>query len=352
MKRATLDDTPGEDGGLYFASQSARPSFSTGCYMLDLEMGDGFSEGQAINIVGASSTGKSILVMEAAAEFVEKFGPKCVVRIKDAENAYDLGYFDSIGIPVECIEMVSCREGDKHYVPNTVEAVQKDVFKQVQRSKKKKLHIFYAVDSWDSLTDEQEYTTDMSDSSSYASKAKAGSEFGRRLWHDLPEANLTLILVSQVRDNVGVTYGPKHKRSGGNWLEFYCSQVLWLFPDSTKGLNKIEGTRGGVKRKYGSWTKAISKKNRRTGECEPVFVPIIKGYGIDDLMACVRFLIEVGKTDVQFDSKTAAVKYMNSCWKFDQEKYAEELRDVKKSIRPIWDRIVKDFTPRRKKRRG
>lgn len=346
MRRVQFEDEPGVDGGLYFASQSARPYFSTGCYMLDLEMGNGLSEGQAINIVGASSTGKSILVMEAAAEFVKKFGPKCIVRIKDAENAYDLGYFASIGIPTDCIEMISCVEGEKYYVPNTVEAVQKDVFEQIKRSKKKKLHIFYAVDSWDALTDEQEYDRDMSSATYAMTKAKAGSEFGRRLWHDLPEANLTLILVSQIRDNVGVTYGPKHKRSGGNWMEFYCSQVLWLFPDSTK----IESTRGGVKRKYGSWTKAISKKNRRTGECEPVFVPIVKGYGIDDLMACVRFLIEVGKTDAQFDSKTDAVKYMNSCWKFDQEKYREELVAVKKSIRPIWDQIVSDFAPRRKKR--
>ncbi len=346
MQRVQFEDEPGVDGGLYFASQSARPYFSTGCYMLDLEMGGGFSEGQAINLVGASSSGKSIVVIEAAAAFLAKF-KKSIARIHDAENAYDKGYLKSIGIPVDQIEFTSRDEKDENYVANTVEAIQKDVYKQIARSKKKKLHIFYAVDSWDSLTDEQEYDKDMSDSASYSSKAKAGSEFGRRLWHDLPEANLTLLLVSQVRDNIGVTYGPKHKRSGGNWLEFYCSQVVWLYLDSTK----MESTRGGVKRKYGAWVRAVSKKNRRTGECEPVYIPIVKGYGVDDLMACVRFLIEVGKTDAQFDSKTMAVKYMNSCWKFDESKYRQELAEVKKSIRPIWDQIVSDFAPRRQRQR-
>lgn len=346
MTRATFDDKPGEDGGLYFASQSARPYFSTGCYMLDLEMGGGFSEGQAINLVGASGSGKSIIVIEAAAAFLVKF-KKSIVRIHDAENAYDAGYLRSIGIPVDRIEFTSRDEKDENYVANTVEAVQRDVDKQIARSKKKKLHIFYAADSWDMLTDEKERDRDISDATYAMTKAKAGSEFARRLWLDMPDSNLTLLIVSQIRDNVGVIYGPKHKRSGGNWIEFCCSQVVWLYPDSTK----IESTRGGVKRKYGAWAKAVSKKNRRTGECEPVFVPIIKGYGVDDLMACVRFLIEVGKTDVQFDSKTAAVKYMNSCWKFDQATYAEELREVKKSIRPIWDQIVRDFAPRRMKER-
>jgi len=358
MKRVLFDDDePGEDGGLYFASESTRPSFSTGCFMLDLEMGE-YSEGQLINIIGDTSTGKSLFVAEAAAEFLAKFGKKAIVRVKDTEDAWDFGYLSSIGIPTDSIELIENRQGHKGYVANTVEAVQDDVKIQLKRSRKKNIHILYVIDSWDVLTNDQEFSKKIRESDSFSSKAKIGGEWARRLWHEMPSAKVTIIIVSQLRDSMDM-YGPKYRRSGGKWLDFYCSQILWLFKDG----KPIESRRGGVKRNYGRWTRALSTKNRRTGDCEPVYVPIIKGFGVDNLMACVRFLIEVRKCSTQWGpddndeesgekaAKAKAQKYLSSCWQFDQDRYDEELTDMKKAIVPIWSRIVRDFQPRRKKRR-
>lgn len=350
MKRAHFDDDPAVDGGLYFESTSTRPRFSTGCTPLDLEV-QGLSKDQLINVVGDSSTGKSLLMCEWAATFMATF-PGSIVRIKDVEDAYDEGYLRSIGIPMDAIEMVENKDGEPGYVANTVEGVQKDIFKQLARSQKTGEHILYIIDSWDVLSEEQEQDKEIGKSKSRANKAKVGSEFGRRLWHEMASAHVTIIIVSQIRDNIGVMFGPKYRRSGGNWFDFLCSQVFWLFQDSTA----IERTHKGVKRKYGRWTRVRCSKNRKTGDCEDVYMPIIKGYGVDDLMACTRYLIEVGKAEDQWDgnadeAKTQAKKYMNSCWKYDAEKYASELSEMAEVVKKVHGQIMKDFRVRRKKDR-
>ena len=67
------------------------------------------------------------------------------------------------------------------------------------------------------------------DQGSYSlEKQKKMSELFRRLTSDLAKTRLTLVVISQIRDNIGVIFGKKSKRAGGKALDFYASQVLWF----------------------------------------------------------------------------------------------------------------------------
>jgi RecA/RadA recombinase len=68
---------------------------------------------------------------------------------------------------------------------------------------------------------------------------------------------MCLIIISQIRDKIGVMFGEKHSRSGGKALDFYASLIVWLTE-----LKKIQKTIKGVKRSIGISVKAKEKKNQ------------------------------------------------------------------------------------------
>ena len=55
------------------------------------------------------------------------------------------------------------------------------------------------------------------------------SEFFKTQTGKFADKNASLIIVSQVRENLNAgMFGKKHKRSGGKALDFYAHTVLWL----------------------------------------------------------------------------------------------------------------------------
>jgi hypothetical protein len=95
------------------------------------------------------------------------------------------------------------------------------------------------------------------------------------------------LVISQVRVNIGVTFGEKYHRSGGKAMDFYASQILWL-----SHMGTIVVKRNGFKRIVGVRVRARCKKNKLIapfGECEFI---IRFGYGIDSNAANSAFLTE------------------------------------------------------------
>jgi hypothetical protein len=73
---------------------------------------------------------------------------------------------------------------------------------------------FVVVDSLDALSDRSEMDRDIDEGSYGANKAKKMSEMFRRLTQTMSDKNVTLLIVSQVRDKIGAMFGAKHTRTG------------------------------------------------------------------------------------------------------------------------------------------
>ena len=123
-----------------------------------------------------------------------------------------------------------------------------------------------------------------------AAKAKKLSELFRRLVRKLKRQNVCVLVISQVRDNIGAMFGEKHSRSGGKALDFYASQILWLAHLKTvkRTINKIE-------RPTGIMVRARCKKNKIGLPFRQADFSLRFGYGIEDTECSQEFLQTVGK---------------------------------------------------------
>src|ERR1700760_3438075 len=85
-------EAPKSTGGLYFGKPRTDMQFiSSGSTMLDLALGGGWARRRIANVVGDSSSGKTLLMIEMAANFVMQ-EPKARIRYREAEEAFDDNY--------------------------------------------------------------------------------------------------------------------------------------------------------------------------------------------------------------------------------------------------------------------
>ncbi|MBW2632186.1 MAG: hypothetical protein JRC90_10625 [Deltaproteobacteria bacterium] len=117
-------------------------------------------------------------------------------------------------------------------------------------------------------------------------KAAINSQDLRRLLTPLRRTGSILIIINQTRANLGFGYAEK-TQSGGKALTFYAGIVMW---SSVKG--KIIKTIKGKPRQIGTYCDVRIQKNRITGKDRRVIVPIYWSCGIDDIGACVDFLVD------------------------------------------------------------
>lgn len=265
--------------GLYFAQDKTTLKFiNTGCLLLDLVIGGGWPLGRIVNIVGDKSTGKTLLAMEAAANFLRQY-PDGLVVYKECESAFDPEYAKALGIPVDRFELDQGRI-------RTVEALIKDV--DIWIKNKKKPPTLYVIDSLDAISDDAEMERDITKGTYGAAKPKLLSEFFRTRNADL--GNMCLMIISQVRDNLNAgLFGKKHVRSGGKALDFFASVVMWLYKlkDEVKTIHNI-------KRVVGVHIKAKNDKNKVSLPFRECQFLIRFGYGIEDRQASIDFLAEAG----------------------------------------------------------
>lgn len=263
-------------GGNYFANPKSSIQFITsGSTLLDLALGGGWAENRISNIVGDKSTGKTLLCIEAAANFAIKY-PKGRIRYRESEAAFDKKYAQALGMPIDRIDF-----GKRDRI-ETVEDLFEDLTKIIAGAKQKELVI---VDSLDALSDRSEMDRDIDEGSYGANKAKKMSELFRRLTQQMSDADVTLIIVSQVRDKIGAMFGAKHTRTGGRALDFYASQVLML-----AHLGRITKTIRGLSRATGVKVKGKLDKNKISLPFREAEFPIHFGYGINDAQSCIDWL--------------------------------------------------------------
>jgi len=326
-------DSPPDVIDIWGARESEVPRFSSGCTVLDCVLGGGWGAGRTINLVGDSATGKTLLATESIPNFWELF-PDGDVHFAESEGAFDMSYAHNLGIDVDRIVFPEVY---------TVEDVVEDLDKLlVKRSKP----LLYIVDSLDALTDRKTQGMDIDETGwgRTTAKASAVSQWFAKQNQALVRANVTLMIVSQVRSNIGVTFGDKLKRSGGKALQFYASQVLWL-----AHLSQLKKTRKGVERVVGVEIRAKCKKNKLGPAHRTCDFPLMFGYGIEDVKAGLDFLVAVKRTDALGMSVEEAKTLASKLGKLDDTAYEEERSSVAKAVKEVWSGIELDFKPLRRK---
>lgn len=219
----------------------------------------------------------TLLAIEASANFAIA-EPKGKIRYREAESAFDNNYAAALGFPLEQVDFGEPIE--------TIEDFFEDLQKVTEGAKGPEL---YVVDSLDALSDRAEMERDIDQGSYGAEKAKKLSQLFRRCVSGLAEKDITLMIISQVRENIGaMPFAKKYTRSGGKALNFYSSQVAWL-----SQLGKLDKTVSNVKRITGVKIKAAIEKNKVGLPYRDAEFSVIFGYGIDDWKACADFWKQV-----------------------------------------------------------
>ena len=278
----------------------------TGSDLFDLIGGNGVPWGKMINIVGDNSTGKTLLASEIIATAYKKYGKNLVWFYDDAEAGYSFDSKAIWGIDIVA-EDSKCSE--------TLEDFQCTLDKMLDKLKSEQKFI-YILDSFDSLTTLEEL--DHVDKKNKAiekgtkipgsygqSKSKGSSEFFRVMRRKLKDKNCLLIIVSQVRENIGVMFGAKYARMGGKALDFYSAQIFWL----------------AVAEKYddGISVKIKNTKNKVGKPFRVTLVDIIFDYGVDNVSSNLNFLYDL-KTPT--GKNIDAIKTKKLMW--DKREYTQK----------------------------
>jgi recombination protein RecA len=292
--------------------------------------------------------GKTLLAIEATANFAKKY-PKGLIWYREAEAAFDEKYAETLGLPVRRVDFGPDGIGTMW---DTVEDIFEDLEKQIAVAKKEGVPGIYIVDSLDALSTRPEMARDIDKGSFKTDKAKLLSELFRRQTRKQKEANILLLIISQIRAKIGVMFGEKDTRGGGKALDFYASQALWL-----SHMANLTKTIDGVKRITAQEVRARCKKNKIAMPFRECTFKIRFGYGIDDLDAAVNWLAEVKQLERLEDIKIGkkenledvADRYIKQCGKLDPPEFDRRLKHVNKVLKEAWVDVESKFRPARRK---
>lgn len=339
--RTKLNGHPGGASSYFTSGKEGIEFVSSGSAVMNEALGGGWALGRVSNVVGDRSAGKTLLAIEGIASFHAKYldGHS---RYAEAEAAFDQNYAEALGMPIDKVEFN--RGG---VAMRTIEELHKDIERVMKENKGRP--IFYVIDSLDSLSDEAEQERDIDEKNTYGTqKAKKLGEMFRRLVQDIEEARMHLMVVSQLRDKIGVTFGETKTRSGGKALDYYASHIVWL---REKG--KLKRTIAGVERVTGIDVEASVRKNKVGLPFRKASYPILFGYGIDDLTANVEWLLEVGKEErLSKELDISKAGYKARLLKL-RDRGGDEVREFRETVTRIvqeeWRAIDTAFLPKSRK---
>jgi len=237
---------------------------STQCPSLDLAIGKpGIPCGRVSILYGFESSGKSTLGLHLLSEAQKQGGLSVLI---DTEYAFDPERGERIGIDYNNLI---------HLRPETMEE-SFEIINKIVAEKKNNEEVPFGLIVWDSLA-ATPVASEMSKKDKFfdlqpGQQAKVLSGSLRKIIKDIAESNIALLLINQMRENVGVFYGSKDIMPGGRAIKFYSTLILKL---DSMGKIEEDGEIIGLK------SKVVVEKNKiaspfRTAEFELSFIDGIR----------------------------------------------------------------------------
>jgi|SRR5690554_2529964 len=176
---------------------------------LDIALGGGYPKGRMVEIYGPESSGKTTLAIHAIAQVQKEGG---VAAIIDMEQAFDRVYAGNLGVNVGDLVFSQPDTGEQAWeiLEILLDTGGIDIL---------------VVDSIAAMTPERELKGDMGDAV-IGLQAKMMAQGLRKNVSRIKKSNCTVIFINQLRDNVGVVYGPAETTTGGKSMRFYASQRI------------------------------------------------------------------------------------------------------------------------------
>lgn len=251
---------------------------STGSLSLDVSTGvGGIPLGKITTVYGAESSGKTTLCLEMARQAILK---GYTVGYIDVEQSLDYSYVQAIlgDFDIDKLVIAQPETAEESLgIAETFIKGDKDLGIEPGQFK------LVIIDSVAALAPIREKEKELTDSS-VAGISKLLSLFFRRNSSLIRKNNVALVMVNQVRDNIGSYYGG-YVLPGGHALKHYSSMIIFM--STGKKIEKGDEV-------VGMLCSYVIKKNKLATPFRSYSVPLMFGEGIDYYRDAIEFAEMMG----------------------------------------------------------